>query len=143
VHKPLRDMKFRPLAITIFCVIAIGVWVHHEFGRPMLYELPSGFKRWVVVHFEDPSCPPLHKQGVFLVVPVPSSGQVCTSTRHPEGWIYYRFEYLQPNGKREPLSLRSGTDPAGKVQVYLLTYQPEEKWEIDFVGYQGGSGPLG
>lgn len=127
-------MKHRPVAIIICCLIALGVWLHHALGRPMLYELPSGFKRWIVIRFEDPACHALPTQGVFLVVSVPASGQVCTSTPHPKGWIYYRFEYVQPNGKHELLPVRSGSDPPGRVQVYLLTYQPKEKWEVDFVG---------
>ncbi len=128
------NVKHRRSALSVVCVIALGAFVYLKFGRPMRYEFPGGFRRWVVVHFEDPSCPPLPSRGAFLIISVPTSGHVCTSTRHPDGWIYYRFEYVYPNGKRESLPLHSGVDPPGKVQVYRLTYNQKEKWEVDFVG---------
>ncbi len=129
----MRD-RFLTFAVWFGLALAIGWGVHHVFGRPMRYEFPAGFKGWVVVKYGDPSCPPLSGQGIFKVVRVPASGRVCTSSRHDGRWIYYRFEYVHPNGRRESLPLRSGSDPPGKIQVWLVTYISEYQWEEDFVG---------
>src|SRR5205823_14383647 len=116
---------FKATVITMSTILLIVIVVRHKFGRPMRYEFVGGFSRWVVVQFQDPSCPPLRSDGLFLVVSVPTSGKVCTSTARPQGWIYYRFAYIYPNGQREALPMRTGSDPSGRVQVYLLTYQPQ------------------
>jgi len=105
-----------------------------SFGRPMVYEFPAGFKGWVSVKFGDSTCPPLGRRGKWLVVNVPSSGKVCTSTPHDDRWIHYRFEYVRPDGTLEDLPLRSGSDPPGQVQVRMIAYIPEHNWEELFVG---------
>ena len=127
-----------PLLAIVLC------WgLYHLVGRPMRYEFPEGFKGWLVVRFQDPTCPPLRSQGIFLVVSVPASGQVCTLTPHPDGWIYYRFEYLHPDGTRTSLPLRSGSDPPGRVQVWLVTYLRDYNWEEDWVGTKEDSNHWG
>ena len=118
-------------AVCLGLVLSVAYW---KCGQPMSYEFPGGFRKWVTIQFESPSCPPLKHEGIFLVVSVPSSGRVCTSTAHPNRWVYHKFEYVYPDGRRRAIRMRSGLDPAGEVQVYLLAYQPEQKWEVDFVG---------
>jgi hypothetical protein len=122
------------LVIGLSVVTILGWSVHRLVARPMRYEFPERFKGWLVVRYEDPNCPPLLRRGIFLVVSVPVSGQVCTSSRRPEGWIYYRFDYLEPGGNRTSVPLRTGSDPPGIVQVWLVTYLPDYKWEEDWVG---------
>lgn len=126
--------RFLKLAAGFGFAILLGWGVHQVFGRPMRYQFPPGFKGWIVLKYEDPSCPQLLRQGVFYVVNVPASGRVCTSTSHDHRWIYYQFEYAYPDGRRESLPLRSGSDPPGKVQVWLVAYLSDYRWEEDFVG---------
>ena|SRR2546425_1078438 len=130
----MMTRKHIGIGIGAACAVLLGILVYRVSGKPMRYEFPGGFKGWLVVRYEDPSCPPLGKQGVFLVVSVPPSGQVCTSTRHPDGWVYCRFEYVYPDGTRTSLPLRTGSDPPGKVQVWSVTYVPDYNWEVDWVG---------
>jgi len=131
--------KFLKYAVWLILVIALCWSFYHAFGRPMRYEFAEGFKGWLSIRFEDPTCPPLRSQGIFLVVSVPSSGHVCTSTRHPNGWVYYRFEYVHPNDTRTPIPMRSGSDPPGTVQVWLVTYLKDYRWEEAWVGTKEGS----
>ena len=112
--------------------IFIGWGVHHVFSRPMRYEIPSGFKGWFVVKFEEQACPPLRSQGLFLVVSVPASGKVCTSTPNPDGWVYYKFEYVSPDGRRERLRWNDHGKPG--TQVWLIGYDLGSKSEENFVG---------
>jgi hypothetical protein len=98
----------------------------------MRYEIPGGFKGWFIVQFENKSCPPLRSQGMFLVVSVPVSGQVCTSAAFPNGLVYYQFEYVFSNGKRERLRWNGHGKPG--TQVWLIGYNLGSKSEEDFVG---------
>jgi hypothetical protein len=125
-------MKYFIAALALCSGLAL--FAYWNCGHPMRYDLSGGLRRWVVIQYENSSCPLLARDGVFLVVPVPPSGQVCTSSAHPRGWVYARFEYVYSDGRRQNLSMRTGSDPPGEVQVYLLAYQPREKWEVDFVG---------
>jgi Family of unknown function (DUF6843) len=125
--------RFPKLAIGFGLVVLIVGWgVHHVFSRPMRYEIPGGFKGWFVVQFEEPACPPLRSQGLFLVVSVLPSGNVCTSTSNPDGLVYYKFEYVFPDGKRERLRWNDHGRPG--TQVWLIGYDLGSKTEENFVG---------
>jgi hypothetical protein len=121
--------------IVGFVLLFVFCWsLYRVFGRPMRYEFPEGFKGWLTIRFSDPTCPPLDSQGAFLIVSVPASGQVCTSTPHSDRWVYYRFEYLHSDGSRTSIPLRSGSTSPQKVYVWLVTFDPDQKWEVDWVG---------
>jgi hypothetical protein len=127
-------MKARYLRylIGLTLVIALGWGILRLFSRPMRYEIPGGFKGWFVVQFENESCAALPSQGIFLIVSVPASGNVCTSMPYPTGLVYYRFEYLFPDGTRERLNWNRHGE-AG-TQVWLVGYNLSTKSEEDFVG---------
>ena len=72
-------------------------------GRPLRYELPAGYRGWVVIQYEDPACPPLQSKGIYLVIPIPPSGRACTSSPIPLGWRYTRYEYVSPDGTRRAI----------------------------------------
>src|SRR5712664_2071562 len=124
--------RFLKLVVGFGLAFVLGWGVQHIFGRPIRYEFPAEFKGWATVQFEDPACPPLRRLGIFLVVSVPVSGRACTSTHRPNGWIYYRFEYVYPDGKREALRWNDHGRPG--TQVWLVGYRPEDKSYEVFVG---------
>jgi hypothetical protein len=117
---------------AVMLVMLICGVIFRQIGRPMLYEIPIGYKGWVVIQYENASCPSLPVRGIRLVVSVPGSGRVCTSTTAPQGYSHVRFEYLSPGGSRRSLSLGSGSNPNG--EAWLLSYSPDDKSEIDFIG---------
>lgn len=98
----------------------------------MRYEIPSGFKGWFIVQFENQSCPPLRSQGMFLVVSVPDSGRVCTSTHHANGLVYYQFYRVSSDGRRQRLRWNDHGKPG--TQVWLIGYDLGSKSEENFVG---------
>jgi hypothetical protein len=102
-------------------------------GRPVLVEIPGGYKRWIVVRDEDAHCPPLTTRGVFRVLSVPSSGKVCTSSRQPLNLTYVRFEYVYPDGRREYLPW-SGSGGDTSARVWLLGHDINLHEEHVFVG---------
>jgi hypothetical protein len=120
------------IAVSISCFALVGFVLHRVFGRPMRYEIPAGFKGWLFVRFADPSCQPLLSQGMFFVVSVPPSGWVCTSTPESSGLVFYRFEYVNPNGSRQSLRWNEHGKPG--TQVWLLGTDLEHMTEQIFVG---------
>jgi hypothetical protein len=72
-------------------------------GRPIRYELPDGYRGWVVIEYYNPDCPPRESKGIFLVVKVPSSGRVCISgplQDHDGAWGLPLYEYVMSDGTR-------------------------------------------
>ena len=136
-------MQFSKSKIAIaglFVFVTLAFILMRTAGRPMLYEIPGGFKGWIAIRFNDPTCPPLQRRGIWSVVEISPSGRACTSTKHDNRWVYYRFEYIYPGGNRKELALRSGNDPAGEIQVRLVTFLSEYQWEELFVGTKEDAG---
>jgi hypothetical protein len=59
-----------------------------------MYKIADNYKGWAVVKYDDPSCPPLQHQSVFVVIPVQSSGRGCTSSPLQTGWRITLYEYV-------------------------------------------------
>jgi len=50
-----------------------------------LWEIPAGYRGWVVASYEDPRCPALAAERGRLVYRVDAAGRACTSSTFPEG----------------------------------------------------------
>ena len=101
-----KILKWLSISVLSLVVLVIGLIVllislGQGFARPLLFELPSDYRGWILVEFSEPSCPPLATRGLYLVMSIPSSGQTCTSTAMTPGWRYWRAEYIRPDGTRE------------------------------------------
>lgn len=64
------------------------------FHRPVIYKIADNYKGWAVVRYDDPSCPPLQHENVFMVIPISSSGEGCTSGRLQKEWAIHLYEYV-------------------------------------------------
>jgi len=115
----------------LFCGL---LFVTLVMGRPLLIEIPAGYKGWVIVRVEDAHCPVLATRGLFRVVSVPSSGKVCTSSpellKHPS---YVRFENVYPDGKRKSLPW-SGSGGDTWAKAWMLGYGIEDHEQDIFIG---------
>ena len=120
------------IACILVVVVALLLFLHVIRNKAMLYLIPGGYKGWIVVQFEDPTCPPLPREGTFLVVMVSPTGRACTSNSRPAGIDYVQFDYIYGDSRRVRLAASSSS--GGDALVRLLAYQPDEKWEIEFVG---------
>jgi hypothetical protein len=49
----------------LFCGL---LFVTLVMGRPLLVEIPAGYKGWIIVRVEDAHCPALATRGLFRVV---------------------------------------------------------------------------
>jgi len=130
------SMKFKRVGLLVAIVLTVALLFLLFKAWPDLcatrYQADSG--DGFLVRFGDHSCAPLVRRGLFLIVSVPSSGRVCTSTTLPSGLVYYRFEYVFQDGRRE--ALRWNDHGKAGVQVWLIGFRDGENLEEVFVGVE-------
>lgn len=85
----------------------LGVLLLADWGgtaRPVVYRIPAGFGGWVLIEYDNPVCPPLRAEGLWLVVPIRPTGYGCTSS-HSQFPAYHlvRYEYADSEGRRTSL----------------------------------------
>lgn len=68
-----------------------------------LYRFDSETRGWVVIVFNQPKAPPLPMQGDALLLDVPRSGLLSTSTKSPVGYARDAFLVRYPDGSDKPL----------------------------------------
>jgi len=88
------------VTLTLVLLLAVIVFVRYNVDWPMRYELPAGYRGWVIVKYEDPTCPPMRSQGFYWVIRISPGGRACTSSETLHGWTYHRLEYVDPDGTR-------------------------------------------
>jgi hypothetical protein len=132
------------VVVAIFTVI-VGVSIYiGKLARPIAWRFPQGYHGWVVMDFQNPDCPPLVKDGLYLVIPVTASGRGCTSAPIPEGWRYNRYEYIDSLGRQT--RLRADGWATNSMIWPLAVNREKNEWYL-FVGTEpefrksGGSQP--
>lgn len=95
-------------------------------GLPIKWELPDGYKGWVVFRSGDPSCKPYARQGIWLVVHVANDGSACVSNPRDPKWRFEYFVYVHPDGS---------TTRVDDVRGGHAHYGPaDEIVDADFIG---------
>ena len=81
---------------------------------PVLYRLSANYQGWVAIEYEDPDCPQLKSEGLYLVVPVGPSGDGCTSSRSPlvEVTRYTRYQSIGADGSFAEITKLDGVEEA-------------------------------
>lgn len=74
--RPLPAMKF----ILVGGGVMFSAFLLGGIGRPTNFELPEGYRGWVVIEYYNPNCPPLKTSRMHIVVEIPTSGHLCTSS---------------------------------------------------------------
>ena len=69
------------------------------------FEIPSGYRGWVVVERANPNCPPALITFASVVLKVDPSGHGCASTPLPKGPQHMRFWELDLQGHKRELRL--------------------------------------
>ena len=102
--KVLRVIFKIAVAVGGVLTLIVGVSIYTgKLARPIAWRFPQGYRGWVVVNFQNPSCPALVKDGLYWVIPVSASGRGCTSAPFPEGWRLNRYEYVDSLGRQTRL----------------------------------------
>ncbi len=130
-------MRRAAVVLSVVIVGAILSWslvliATGEVSRPKRWVFPEGFRGWVVVRYRNTSCPPLRTDGIFYVLPIPASGQACTSNSLGTGWTYERFEYSQKNGRQVGIPAGDGHDST--VAVWNIASSGDSLEQYLFVG---------
>lgn len=86
------------MAVGIFIVLIAGCY---RSRTPSVYEVPEGFKGWVLIRVERPECPPIPFENGKLVFRIPASGVLCTSSALEIGWA--KDEYYFVGKSRTPI----------------------------------------
>lgn len=58
----------------------------NESGLPIAVNIPTDYRGWVILQYEDPMCPPYLRSKQYRVITVSDSGRGCTSGQQPL-WI--------------------------------------------------------
>lgn len=85
-------------AKSVFMMVAAGLLAAASLGceksrTPCLFELPEGFRGWVLIRFEHSECPPLPLEQGRLVFRIPATGVLCTSNSMETGVAKDEFRY--------------------------------------------------
>ncbi|SRR6266446_2024411 len=119
--------------VAIF-VVTIGIAIYRgKLAGPISWRFSQGYRGWVVMEFQNPQCPPIAKEGLYLIVPVSASGRGCTSAPIPEGWRYTRYEYMDSQGKQT--KLRANGWNTNSMIWPLSVNRKQKEWYL-FVGTQ-------
>jgi hypothetical protein len=117
------------VALAAAAVIIIAV--SRGNARPREYwELPVGFRGWIVVEYGKPACSPLAHDGDAIVYYVPQSGRLCFSDALPAGFAQDRFEFVLSNGWRvqlgDAMARKRRVDAAGRLLLFVGSADEEE-----------------
>lgn len=114
-------------AAPIVAVVAYLLFVFASGGYvpPTAWEVPNGYRGWVVTAYDIPTCPPLERDGPVMVVRVDTAGHACTSDRWRSGWIVSQEVFFVNQGRRveKVAEAREGRDGD---QVRVHTHQSSQ-----------------
>jgi hypothetical protein len=114
-------------AAPIVAVVAYLLFVFASGGYvpPTAWEVPIGYRGWVVTAYDIPTCPALERDGLVVVVRVDAAGHACTSDRWRSGWIVSQDVFFVDQGQRveKVPEAREGRDGD---QVRVHTHQSSQ-----------------
>lgn len=80
--------------------------------RAPKYVIPDGYRGWVVVGYDFPSCPEATRQGwQYLTIRVDGEGRGCTSDSRPVGLRLGRSRVVEAESGKWAPGMRPGADP--------------------------------
>lgn len=109
-------------AIIVLLVLALDI------GLPYRYEIPAGYKGWIVMQFDNPTCSPLERDVLFYVIRIGKKGGMCTSDHRNPKFRYQKFEYVDARGNRTATQSPWGTtagDSEGYIDMQFIGSQEE------------------
>ncbi len=86
------------LSFVLFFVLTTSCFPTESRHRE-LWRIPDGYQGWIYSRWNAQECKMFPSQGEFLVIDVPPSGIVCTSTPLEEGAARDRFVYVSLEAK--------------------------------------------
>ena len=99
--------QVRPAFVALLVLLVAASLTACQRQRvPNWVEIPAGYRGYLVVQFEDASCPPLERRGDYEVIRFGDDGRACTSNRYSdqEGVAKDRWFYFYSDGHLEELT---------------------------------------
>ncbi|HEY4766693.1 MAG TPA: hypothetical protein VIH75_23680 [Candidatus Sulfotelmatobacter sp.] len=106
---PKRTARIFVGVATLLLAIGLGAWFKingssvspNSIPRSWRFLIPEGYRGWVRVEFEIPGAPPLPAQAGQIVLKIPPTGLLRTSSSEQYGWaeddyVFYASGGLQP-----------------------------------------------
>ncbi len=141
------DRTNRPARIffgigMLILVIGLGVWFstnsRNTAPRSFRFLIPEGYRGWVRVEFEVPGMPSLPTEAGQIVIEIPPSGTLRTSSPEQYGWArdtYVFYSNVHSNAGEQPIP---DSGPArliwGKINGEESSSSGKRKYEEFFVG---------
>ena len=88
---PLGGYVSRTAAVSTFAVFLFAGACLRPKRTPVIYEIPRGYVGWVRIEFDQPDAPKLSVREGSVVIRVPLSGTVRTSSAFEVGWARDRY----------------------------------------------------
>lgn len=115
--------------LALSATVLVGAFA--IFKWPRMYQIADNYRGWAIVKYDDRSCPPLRHNGIFLIIPINSSGRGCTSSPLRLGWLIEFYEYVS-GGKVVRRLRETRWGQGGEIWAgYLM---PDKESEVFFVG---------
>ena len=128
--------SFAGIVVLIFgymCFVFGPPFIQPLYLPKLRYEIPDGYRGWVQFEVSNPACPPLGRDGRFLVYVVDAKGRGCTSSPIAEGWRTVRYQYVLTNGERHNLP-DTGWGKGGMIWDEMYRYEGSKQTDVFFVG---------
>jgi uncharacterized membrane protein YciS (DUF1049 family) len=97
-----RSGRLLAVITTLLFVIGCVVWFHMSVGdtarRSLKFLIPEGYSGWVRVEFEVPGEPVLPLEGGQIVLKIPSTGLLKTSSPEQFGWARDTYAFYSSGG---------------------------------------------
>jgi hypothetical protein len=119
-----------PLALAGACC---GLLAATSLGRTEVYEIPAGYRGWLVVRYEDRACAPFRTAGTRRYIRFDAAGRACTSEQNSRRWRRVEFVYVSPDGGRVAIP----TAPAGFTAGAAARSTPPPGVHADLFGGSG------
>ncbi len=108
--------KTLALAFSFVLLLSLGLWKGCSSYRvKSAWELPQGYRGWVLVEEANPKCPPAKFTFTTVIFNIDSTGHACTSTSLPKSPQFLTFWEIDSKGQKH--ELRTGS-PGGRGQIW-------------------------
>src|SRR5450631_64766 len=119
--EPLTRCPLGALRIVVVISLVLLGAGKDQARIPSVYELPDGYRGWVLIRFEGPGCDPIPTESENAVFRIPSNGVLCTSSplRADFDWENDEYYFVGAGRTAIPPVTQAGDGP--KVQLLATT----------------------
>ena len=99
------------LAFSFVLLLSFVLWKGcGSYRVKSAWELPQGYRGWVLVEEANPKCPPAKFTFTTVIFNIDATGHACTSTSLPKCPQFLTFWEIDSKGKRHELRTGSSGD---------------------------------